>query len=81
MPLKKRDSASGWRILRQKAFSGLFGRRLPAAACAAGDDADLRSITLDRCGCLGVQKPVQMDDEVPHVGVVDAGLCLGLPAL
>ena len=28
---------------------------------------------------IGIQKPVQMNDEIPHMGIVHRLLCLGLP--
>src|SRR5262249_2069416 len=29
--------------------------------------------------CFGIEQPVQMDDEIAHMSVIDSLLCLGLP--
>ena len=80
MPLTKRDCASGSRMRLQSAFAPARGASRWRAT--AGSRLRRGSIIHQvRPASLAVrlEQPVQMDDEVAHMGVVDAGLRLGLP--
>src|SRR4051794_14275098 len=75
--LNSRDLANGWRTARQADFS-LRSRR---AGCRLAASGLCTSCFMSGAGpgVFRIEQPVQMDDEVAHVGIVHGGLRLGLP--
>src|SRR4051794_38536438 len=75
--LNSRDLTSGWRTARHAVLS----LRWRAAGCRSAANGLTVSCVISGCGprALRIEQPVEMDDEVAHVGVVHGGLRLGLP--